>query len=221
MAVKTEPITSRVGSLIRLRPEYQERYIILHKHVFPEVLDRIQKSNIRNYSIFLKDGMLFSYYEYVGSSYDADMKAIGDTVTNEWWKLTDPMQEPLSDRKEGEWWATMDPVSEALAAATPQVNVHRFAHVAKVKPDSVERLTEFLRNQGSDLIPLFKKTHTGNVHFYIKDGSLYIYREYTGTDWETEVASVRDDAVLREWRSQYYPLLQGREEPMMLVFHID
>lgn len=48
--------------------------------------------------------------EYVGNDYKLDMKAIADTTTKEWWKLTDPMQEPLSSRKEGEWWATMDSV---------------------------------------------------------------------------------------------------------------
>ena len=36
------------------------------------------------------------------------MKAIGDETTKEWWKLTDPMQEPLTTRKEGEWWAEME-----------------------------------------------------------------------------------------------------------------
>ncbi len=40
-----EKVTKRLGSLIKIRPEYKERYIILHKHVFPEVLDRIRKSN--------------------------------------------------------------------------------------------------------------------------------------------------------------------------------
>ena len=86
----------RVGSLIKLKSEWEERYAILHKHTFPGVLDRIRKSNIRNYSIFLIDGMLFSYWEYVGDDYDGDMLEIGrNEVTQDWWKLTDPMQEPL------------------------------------------------------------------------------------------------------------------------------
>ena len=77
------------GSLIGLKPEFEERYIILHKHTFPEVLDRIYKSNIRNYTIFLKDGILFSFLEYIGNNYEADMEKIGqDKVTREWWKLT-------------------------------------------------------------------------------------------------------------------------------------
>jgi L-rhamnose mutarotase len=81
---EAEKISKRVGSLIKVKPEYEERYIILHRHTFPGVLDRIRKSNIRNYSIFLLNGILFSYYEYVGNDFDADMKAIADTVTRDW-----------------------------------------------------------------------------------------------------------------------------------------
>ena len=51
--MESEKVTKRVGSLIKLRPEFEEQYIKLHRQVFPKVLDRIMKSNIRNYSIFL------------------------------------------------------------------------------------------------------------------------------------------------------------------------
>lgn len=51
----TEHKAQHLGSLIRLRPECEEQYIILHKHTFPGVLQRICRSNIRNYSIFLRE----------------------------------------------------------------------------------------------------------------------------------------------------------------------
>ncbi len=102
---------TRHGSLIKLKPKYEERYVILHKHTISRVLEQIRKSNIRNYSIFLRDGMLFSYFEYTGDDFDADMAKMGDDqTTQEWWKLCAPMQEPLESRKEGEWWASMEEV---------------------------------------------------------------------------------------------------------------
>jgi L-rhamnose mutarotase len=36
-----------------------------------------------------------------------------DPVTQQWWKLTDPCQEPLESRAEGEWWAQMEEVFHA------------------------------------------------------------------------------------------------------------
>jgi len=101
----------RYGMLIRVKPEQLEEYKIIHARVWPEILSMIKKCNIRNYSIFEKDGLLFAYYEYVGSDYQADMaKMAADPKTQEWWKITDPMQIPLDSREKGEWWAQMEEV---------------------------------------------------------------------------------------------------------------
>ena len=99
----------RYGSVIKLKPEKLEEYRELHANAWPEVLKMIRACNIRNYSIYYKDGFLFSYFEYHGEDFAADMqKMAADPVTQEWWKLTDPCQEPLETRKPGEWWAGME-----------------------------------------------------------------------------------------------------------------
>ena len=101
----------RYGSVIKVRPEKLEEYKRLHAAAWPGVLKMIHDCNIRNYSIYLKDGYLFGYFEYVGSNYQADMaKMAADPVTQEWWKLTDPCQEGLPTRQPGEWWASMEEV---------------------------------------------------------------------------------------------------------------
>jgi len=99
----------RYGSLIKVKPEKLEEYKDLHADVWPEVLKMIRVCNIRNYSIYYKDGFLFSYFEYIGEDYDRDMQKMAvDPVTQDWWKLTDPCQEPLETRKPGEQWASME-----------------------------------------------------------------------------------------------------------------
>ena len=99
----------RRGSVIRLRPEKYEDYKKLHAAAWPGVLAKIHECGIRNYTIYHKDGFLFSHYEYVGEDYAADMaKMKADPVSQDWWKLTDPCQEPLESRKPGEWWAEME-----------------------------------------------------------------------------------------------------------------
>jgi L-rhamnose mutarotase len=75
------------------------------------VLKIIRDCNIRNYSIFLKDGCLFAYYEYVGSDHAADMaKMAADPDMQKWWSLMEPMQQPLENRQDGEWWAASEEV---------------------------------------------------------------------------------------------------------------
>lgn len=101
----------RFGSVIRIKPDMIERYKELHANAWPEVWEQITMSNIRNYSIFLKDDYLFSYFEYIGDDFEADMKKMAVySVTREWWKEMDPCQIPLETRKEGEWWASMEEV---------------------------------------------------------------------------------------------------------------
>jgi L-rhamnose mutarotase len=93
-----------------------DEYRRLHAAVWPAVLQRIKAASIRNYSIYLRrldDGnhYLFSYFEYVGADFAADMKRMAaDPTTQKWWSFTDPCQKPLADRKPGEMWASMDEV---------------------------------------------------------------------------------------------------------------
>lgn len=105
-----EPPT-RYGSVIRVKLEKLEEYKALHAHPWPEVNRRLKEVNIQNYSIFYRDGYLFSYFEYTGTDFEADMEKMAqDSVTREWWKLTDPCQEPVESAGEGVWWADMEEV---------------------------------------------------------------------------------------------------------------
>jgi L-rhamnose mutarotase len=101
----------RYGMAIKLKPEKLQEYKQYHAAVWPGVLDMIRQCNIRNYSIYHKDGWLFSYFEYHGDDYQADMeKMAADPKTQEWWAIMKPMQLPLETRAEGEWWADMEEV---------------------------------------------------------------------------------------------------------------
>ena len=48
---QAESDVRRFGSVIGLNPEKEKYYRELHADVWPSVLDRIKKSNMRNYSI--------------------------------------------------------------------------------------------------------------------------------------------------------------------------
>ena len=98
----------RYGMVIKVKSEKFPEYKRLHAAVWPDVLKMIRECNIRNYSIFHKDNVLFSYFEYVGDDLEADMaKMAADPTTQKWWELCKPCQEPLPTRAKGEWWADM------------------------------------------------------------------------------------------------------------------
>jgi L-rhamnose mutarotase len=99
----------RYGMVIKVRPEKLAEYQRLHAAVWPDVLEMIRNCHIRNYSIYHKDGYLFSYFEYVGENFSGDMaKMAADPATQKWWEICKPCQEPLASRAPGEWWAGME-----------------------------------------------------------------------------------------------------------------
>ena len=101
----------RHGQVLRVKPDKFEAYKVHHAAVWPEVLEMIRACNIRNYSIYHKDGWLFATFEYVGDDFEADMaRMAADPKTQEWWDIMMPMQEPLVTRAAGEWWAEMEEV---------------------------------------------------------------------------------------------------------------
>ena len=103
----------RFGQIIRLKPEKYDEYKRLHAAVWPDVLAKLHEANITNYSIYHRGGLLFAYFEYVGSDFAADMAKVGnDPRTHEWWAVTDPCQQPFEGEAqgstEGNWWLPME-----------------------------------------------------------------------------------------------------------------
>ena len=103
----------RFGSVIGLKLEKEQYYRDLHADVWPSVIDRLRKSNIRNYSIHLIEiegrKYLVSYLEYVGLDYQADMDSIAeDPETRRWWKETDPCQFSLDSGEAGIKWSPLE-----------------------------------------------------------------------------------------------------------------
>ncbi len=101
----------RHGSIIRVRPEKYEDYKAYHAAVWPEVLEVLTRCHIHNYSIYHHDGWLFSYFEYTGDDYAADGERIAAApITQKWWAINKPCQDPLSSRADGEWWVEMEEI---------------------------------------------------------------------------------------------------------------
>jgi L-rhamnose mutarotase len=102
-----------MGMVIAIEPQHIDEYKRLHVDVWPAVLARLKRSNVTNYSIFLREpeNLLFGYWEYVGTDYERDMADIAqDADTQRWWLLCGPCQRPLASRLPGEHWASMEEV---------------------------------------------------------------------------------------------------------------
>ncbi|MBS1577278.1 MAG: L-rhamnose mutarotase [Bacteroidetes bacterium] len=106
----------RFGMVTGIKPDKIEYYKKLHANAWPQVQKMITTCNIQNYSIYLQKiddkYYLFSYFEYTGNDFDADMKKMAaDSTTQRWWKETDPTQIPLPEAAaKKETWTNMEEV---------------------------------------------------------------------------------------------------------------
>lgn len=101
----------RHGQVIGLDPARIAEYEARHRAVPVDVLATISACNIRNYSIFRQDTLLFAYFEYIGTDFAADMaRMAADPATRTWWALVGPLQRPFPERPEGSWWMELPEV---------------------------------------------------------------------------------------------------------------
>lgn len=99
------------GQIGLLKEEMTEEYRRLHAAVWPEVLSMIGECNIRNYSIFIHGNEVFSYFEYVGTDYDSDMKKMAlDEATQRWWKCTHPCFRKYAIDENSEFYHDMEQI---------------------------------------------------------------------------------------------------------------
>ena len=102
----------RFGWVAQIDPDQYDEYKSLHADVWPDVLEMITACGLRNYSIYHKDGCLFTYVEYIGDDFDADMaKMAADPVTRKWWAVVVPMfKNPNAQVAGGGVWADMEEI---------------------------------------------------------------------------------------------------------------
>jgi L-rhamnose mutarotase len=110
----TTPPPQRYGMVVGVKKEKLELYRQLHANPWQGVLDQLDRSKIRNYSIWLVEHapdefLLFGYFDYTGDDFDADMAAMGeDAETQRWWKETAPSQTPILTAQPGQQWVMME-----------------------------------------------------------------------------------------------------------------
>ena len=103
--------TQRYGMAVRLKDEKREYYIENHANVWPEVLEKLKKINIKNYSIFLKEDFMFGYLEYDGDNFDADMGQMQNIpIVDKWTKLMIDCFNPFPNNEDNNSWTMMDQI---------------------------------------------------------------------------------------------------------------
>jgi len=101
----------RFGKVIQLKPGCLEEYKKYHANIWPELVEHMHERHMHNYSIYYRDGFLFSYFEYTGDDFEADMKQVAPHPRGqEWQRIMNAMQQPVDSAGPDEWWVDMEEV---------------------------------------------------------------------------------------------------------------
>jgi len=207
----TTQAVQRHGAVIAIPKESIAQYKQLHAATWPGVLETIDKSHIHSYSIYLGEvapgeHYLFSYYEYTGRNYEADMaKMKRDKTTQEWWKHTDPLQRPLPTRKAGEWWAAWEEVFHHDGPAyKPSQIKSRHGSIIGLPAKNILAYTQMHAAVWPGVLGAIDKANIRNYSIYlgqIKPGEyvLFSYFEYIGDDFQRDMASMADEGTKVWW----------------------
>jgi len=106
----------RFSRMIGIRPEAIDEYKKLHAEIWPEIALATRRAGLCNYSIHLCElpcgnAYLFSYFEYDGADFDADIATLDDCPQmNEWNACCEACQVPLGIGGQTSGWSDMEEV---------------------------------------------------------------------------------------------------------------
>ena len=101
----------RYAMAVRLKDEKKDFYLKNHQNVWPEVLSELKKIKVKNYSIFLKEDLMFGYLEYDGDNFDLDMAEMSKIdIVDKWTKLMIDCFNPFPNNEDNSSWVMMDEI---------------------------------------------------------------------------------------------------------------
>jgi len=104
----------------------------------------------------------------------------------------------------------------------------RFGQIIRVRPEHFEDYKKYHAAVWPDVLSKIKECNITNYSIFHKDGLLFAYFEYTGVDFEADMAKMAADPKTQEWWAVMKPMQQPVEnsEPgewwatMEEVFHL-
>lgn len=105
----------------------------------------------------------------------------------------------------------------------------RLGQLIGVKPEHFETYKSYHAKVWPEVLEKIKGCNISNYSIFHKDGQLFAYMEYTGDDFEADMAKMAADPKTQEWWAIMNPMQQpveNRKEGewwanMVEVFHLD
>ncbi len=105
----------------------------------------------------------------------------------------------------------------------------RYGQIIKLKPERAEEYIREHKNVWPGVLAKIKESNLSNYSIFFRDNILFAYFEYTGYDFESDMAKMAAHDETRRWWSVVMPLMQPIESAsneefwadMEEIFHLD
>jgi L-rhamnose mutarotase len=105
----------------------------------------------------------------------------------------------------------------------------RYGSVLRVRPEKFEEYKRYHVQVWPEVLAMIRRCHIRNYSIYHKDGYLFAYFEYHGTDFAADMATMAADPKTQKW----WAIMKPMQDPlptrapgewwaaMEEVFHLD
>ena len=107
--------------------------------------------------------------------------------------------------------------------------MQRFGQTIRLKPDKAQEYIKYHASVWPAVLRMIKQCNIANYSIFFKENVLFAYFEYTGYDFDADMAKMAADEVTQKWWDVVKPLMDPLEniQPgefwanMEEIFHID
>ena len=90
----------------------------------------------------------------------------------------------------------------------PSTKLKRYGQVLGLKPGAFEKYAAYHAKVWPEVLATIQECHIRNYSIFFKDDLLFAYFEYTGDDFNTDMAKMAADPKTGEWWAVMQPLQQ-------------
>lgn len=90
--------------------------------------------------------------------------------------------------------------------------MRRFGQMIKIKPENLEAYKKYHADPFPGVNEMIKECHLQNYSIFSRGEYLFTYFEYTGEDYETDMAKMAADPATQKWWNAVKPLMSPLED---------
>ena len=163
-----------VSTYMKIKSGYELKYRLEHQNIWPEVEEGISKYGIRNYSIFMKELMLYSYFE--AEDLDKTMSQLAQDYDNQRWQKHMTKYFDISSGINNGKTVYLKEILH-MEGDKSELPINRIGSLVKINKQIVEDYEKVHHNFKTAMLQRIDKVKIKNSRIFVHGNNLFIYFE--------------------------------------------